>query len=73
MCYGSGCPFEVRGYGPSAGECDKPKGAPCFMDYNDSEEFEYILSRWEDGESVSEAAHEWEEMNDDEDSDEEVC
>lgn len=77
MCYGSGCPFEVMGYGPSAGDCRKPKGAPCFMNY-DNAEFYYIMSLWEEGVPVSEAESLWEEHQmqeneDDEDSDEEMC
>ena len=63
MCYGMGCPFEYSiGAGPMAGECGKPKGAPCPSNYEDQGEWEYVLDAWERGDSVEQAEKEWEEL-----------
>lgn len=72
MCYGFGCPFEYSiSAGPMAGECNKPKGAPCPSNYEDQAEFDYVFDAWERGDSVEQAEREWEEQHNDEDEDDE--
>ena len=63
MCYGYGCPFEYGiGAGPMAGECNKPKGAPCPSNYEDQAEFDFVFGAWERGDSVEQAEKEWDEL-----------
>lgn len=72
MCYGFGCPFEYGiGAGHLAGECSKPKGAPCPSNYEDQAEFDYVFDAWERGDSVEQAEREWEEHHNDEEEDDE--
>lgn len=72
MCYGMGCPFEVKGFGPMAGECRKAPGLPCWGDYEDTAEYDFVCDCYEEGISPEEAQLMWEERNA-ADSDEEMC
>ena len=47
MCYGSGCEYECKSYGPNMGECRKPSRAVCPQDIHKceicEEEFDHEL------------------------------